>query len=241
MKKIITIILCFCTLLMLCSCAKNTQSNTDNESNAAYESYKVKLEYYAKLVESLQNDIMEEKEKNFIAECAYRLKIDELEDEIFSLKKHGSFTKVDSDNSNDPPSDPDNREETPKQFEETAKKELFKIEVTDHKLTITEYLGDDPEVIIPQKLNEITVKAIGDEAFRGSDVTRVTIPEGVESIGWFAFSACRSLREIKIPATVTSVGYGAFDYCSPSLTIICEKGSYIEAYAKSWGIKVITE
>jgi hypothetical protein len=46
-----------------------------------------------------------------------------------------------------------------------------------------------------------------------------------------------ALSEITIPTSVTDIGYGAFDHCSHSLTIICEKDSYIEAYATSWGIK----
>ena len=228
-------------LLILCSCEKNKQADTNRDSDITHESYKAQLEYYSKLVQSLQNDIIEEKENNFIAECAYRLKIEELENEILSLKKHGNTINVDSDNSNDSSRAPDNQEESQKQFEETAKAALFEYKTENRKVTVTKYCGDENDVIIPQKIDGVTIKAIGDEAFKGSDVTEVTIPDGVESIGWFAFSGCRSLRKIKIPSTVTSVEYGAFDYCSSSLVIICEKGSYIEAYAKSWGIKVITE
>ena len=243
MKKILAIILALSAMLVLCACKpKSNQNDTDTSNDKIIkESYMTQLEYYIELVQSLQNEIMEEKESNFIAECAYRLKIEELEDEILSLKKHGSFVNVDSDNSNDPPNESDNHEETPKQFEETAVAELFEFEIINRKLTVANYLGDGGEVEIPQKIDGVAVKAIGEEAFKGADATKIIIPDGVESIGWFAFSGCRSLREINIPSTVTSVEYGAFDYCSPSLVIICEKGSYIEAYAKSWGIKVIAE
>ncbi len=47
----------------------------------------------------------------------------------------------------------------------------------------------------------------------------VVIPDGVTCIGDYAFSDCKSLKEIEIPASVTSIGYGAFLGCS-SLTSV---------------------
>ncbi len=74
----------------------------------------------------------------------------------------------------------------------------------------------------------------------------VTIPEGVTSIGYEAFSYCRSLTSITIPDSVTSIGEGAFRYCSSltSITIpdsVTSIGSYafrdcyslVEVYNKS--------
>jgi hypothetical protein len=49
--------------------------------------------------------------------------------------------------------------------------------------------------------------------------TSVTIPSTVTSIGFGAFSSCRSLTSITIPASVTSIGDAAFSYCT-SLTNI---------------------
>ena len=40
------------------------------------------------------------------------------------------------------------------------------------------------------------------------------IPEGVTSIGSWAFYECSSLTNIKIPKSVTSIGYKAFYGCS---------------------------
>ena len=50
-------------------------------------------------------------------------------------------------------------------------------------------------------------------------VTEVVIPDGVTSIGNWAFSGCKSLTKIKIPDSVTSIGNSAFSGCS-SLTEI---------------------
>jgi hypothetical protein len=64
------------------------------------------------------------------------------------------------------------------------------------------------------------VTSIGDYAFEGcSSLTSIAIPEGVTSIGNYAFFNCSSLTSIDIPESVTSIGDSAFFHCS-SLTSI---------------------
>ena len=48
----------------------------------------------------------------------------------------------------------------------------------------------------------------------GELVTDLVIPEGVTSIGLYAFYNCTSLKSITIPSSVTSIGYGAFEDCT---------------------------
>ena len=55
--------------------------------------------------------------------------------------------------------------------------------------------------------------------FNGEIVKDVVIPDGVTSIGNFAFHECSSLTSITIPDSVTDIGYQVFSYCS-SLTSI---------------------
>ena len=65
-----------------------------------------------------------------------------------------------------------------------------------------------------------SVTSIGDFAFRDcSSLTSITIPDGVTSIGEYAFRDCSSLTSITIPDGVTSIGDYAFEGCS-SLTSI---------------------
>ena len=41
-----------------------------------------------------------------------------------------------------------------------------------------------------------------------------TIPDGVTSIGYVAFSSCSGLTSVSIPSSVTSIGSAAFQYCT---------------------------
>ncbi len=48
----------------------------------------------------------------------------------------------------------------------------------------------------------------------GNKATNIEIPEGVTSIGNYAFYGCSSLVSVNIPASVTSIGGDAFGYCN---------------------------
>ena len=79
---------------------------------------------------------------------------------------------------------------------------------------ITGYNGTDTVVVIPSKINGITVETIGHTAFRYSSVTSVTIPDSVTFISDFAFAYCSSLTNISIPNSVTAIGSFAFEGCT---------------------------
>lgn len=60
-----------------------------------------------------------------------------------------------------------------------------------------------------------SVTSIGDYAFyECTSLTSVTLPNSMASIGNYAFASCRGLTSITIPASVTSIGDGAFQMCS---------------------------
>ena len=82
---------------------------------------------------------------------------------------------------------------------------------TKDKKTIVTYAKDklQPEYIIP---NGVT--SIGDYAFSDcKSLTSVQLPDGVLSIGNYAFGWCESLPNITIPDSVTSIGSCAFQNC----------------------------
>ena len=87
--------------------------------------------------------------------------------------------------------------------------------VSEDKATITAYDGPGGDVVIPSTLGGYPVVAIGEEAFRDkTNVTGVTVPEGVTSIGKNAFYNCSSLETVTLPSTLESIGNQAFHLCN---------------------------
>ena len=69
------------------------------------------------------------------------------------------------------------------------------------------------------------VTSIGDYAFwYCGNLTSVTIPDGVTNIGEYAFYKCSNLTSITIPNSVASIGGSAFAYCSSLTSIIIPDG-----------------
>ena len=104
-------------------------------------------------------------------------------------------------------------------------------------IIITKYLGKQTTVRVPDKIDNLPVIKIGENAFADCKVKSVTLPSSCQEIDWFAFYGCFALSSIYVSDTVTTIGYGAFDACSKNLTIYCAKSSYAEEYAQSFGIK----
>ena len=105
---------------------------------------------------------------------------------------------------------------------------------------------------IPRYLNEIKVKAIGNEAFAAKEgkkaysFTKLILPDTITSIGEKAFMNCTSLKDVTIssgvsvlsdyifagcknlqffasPDGITSIGKNAFDGCSNLVSVILSK------------------
>jgi hypothetical protein len=110
----------------------------------------------------------------------------------------------------------------------------FETEIEDGAVTITRYTGTVKDVRIPDKINGLPVTAIGgyfvwdeDEyygAFAGNDLTSVTIPNSVTSIGDSTFAE-NQLVSVTIGNSVTSIGWNAFS--SNELTSVTIPNSVI--------------
>ena len=118
---------------------------------------------------------------------------------------------------------------------------LYTYVISGNGVIITAYLGNDSLAEVPAALGGLLVKGIGEGAFRNSSVEQVILPEGMETIGWFAFQGSYRLRSVILPASVKGIGYGAFENCSSALKFTCLEGSYAAAYAVSYGIPVIAK
>lgn len=110
--------------------------------------------------------------------------------------------------------------------------------VEEGKVTITDCETHAKTIVVPEKIGEYPVVAIGQNAFADctaltsvtipasvtdinasafsgcSALTTVNIPTAVTKIGDLAFKDCISLTKIEFPKTISDIGYGAFSGCS---------------------------
>lgn len=63
------------------------------------------------------------------------------------------------------------------------------------------------------------IKKIEDGALAGSSIKSIEIPEGVTSVGAYAFYNCPNLETVTLPTSLTSIGRNAFSNC-PKLEYI---------------------
>lgn len=64
------------------------------------------------------------------------------------------------------------------------------------------------------------VRLIGVMSFKESNLTSISIPEGVKEIHPYSFSYCTSLSSITIPKGVTIIGKCAFSNCTSLISIV---------------------
>ena len=95
----------------------------------------------------------------------------------------------------------------------------FTYTISGSSATVTGYTGSGSRVTIPSTLGGATVTAIDKYAFEGLDITSVSIPSTVKSIGTGAFQNCTELTSVSLPSGLTSLGNVAFKNCQ-SLTSV---------------------
>ncbi len=104
----------------------------------------------------------------------------------------------------------------PMSFQAAAETEGYYVyEIANDAATIT---GSDKsisgDIVIPDTLGGYPVTQLAKEAFAyRSNITSITIPDTVTSIGDYAFLDCENLKSVEIPDSVTSLGEGVFQSC----------------------------
>lgn len=86
------------------------------------------------------------------------------------------------------------------------------------------YIGNETSLVLPNDYNGENYIINGSAFLVMANLTSVTIPDCVTSIGSYAFRNCRSLTSVTIPDSVTSVGEYAFDGCSNLTNITIPDG-----------------
>ncbi len=98
--------------------------------------------------------------------------------------------------------------------------------------TMTDYdkVEDTPWYNFRDKILKITVSdgvsSIGRYAFNScSKVSEISLPDGLKTIGYSAFDSCTSLKSITIPASVKKLNASPFFNCTSLEKITVEEGS----------------
>ena len=94
---------------------------------------------------------------------------------------------------------------------------------------LKKYRGQAGKVTIPEGVTSIGVLAFND----CKSLSSVSIPSSVRIIDRFAFSGCTGLTSITIPNSVSTIGESAFFQCTNLTNVIFEKGSQLESIGKA--------
>ena len=99
------------------------------------------------------------------------------------------------------------------------------VEVTYSDINNSSYSGS---ISVPETVTnngtEYSVTTIGESAFKGSAVTSVSMPEGITSIDYNAFSGCQNLETVALLESLTIFGFRAFESCKLLKTIKIPSG-----------------
>ncbi len=196
----------------------STPSSTETSSS----------QLYAAMIRDLENQILELQQSQYISDAEDRKELERLQALLSELKQQSA-------SNTDTPTDT-NTSDTTQAIPPATDSASFRYTVQEDTVTITEYTGDDAYLVIPSQIDGKPVTAIADSSFCSDSLKVVVIPNGVTSIGWFAFQSCPALTSITIPSSVASIGYSAFSSLSNKLTIYCHNDSFAQKYAKSYGL-----
>ena len=227
MKKTTLIILLSTLLIFSCIFASCRMQGGlfDDPSATSPPTDTTSDELYAAMIRELENRILELQQNQYISDAESQKELQRLQGLLDDLREQAT-----SDTS--APSVSDTEQALPP----AADSADFRYTVQEEKVTVTGYKGDDTYVVIPSQIDGKPVVSIADSAFASDSLQVVVIPNGVVSIGWFAFQSCPALRSVTIPSSVESIGYSAFSSLATKLTIYCHSDSFAQKYAQSYGL-----
>ena len=177
MKKIIGT--CLAISLLLCGCAGKAGEGGTTDSDT--------IDREIPSPEQIALDAAEARAEY------YQKLVSELQKEILNLKSEQDDARVEYES---------RIEELEAELGKPSTSEAtdFRYIVSGGKVTVTAYLGSQKRVEIPTTIASCPVVAIADRAFENNlTVEEVALPDGIASIGWFAFAGCISLKKGTVP------------------------------------------
>jgi len=109
----------------------------------------------------------------------------------------------------------------------------FTVNDLNNTITITDYISDSTDMVIPSSYNGYIVRYMDFYAFEGrEDITSVVIPETMWVIPEGAFKDCKNLERVTIKEGVRDIGDYAFSGCTSLTEVVIPEGvEYIFTYA----------
>lgn len=103
-----------------------------------------------------------------------------------------------------------------------------------------DYNGTGSSVVVPSGVKRIA--CCFEESFaEHSNITSITIPEGVTEISASAFMSCVSLREIRLPSTLKKLGSSAFWGCTSLESVVIPEGITVLEDQMFWGCTALKD
>ena len=110
--------------------------------------------------------------------------------------------------------------------------EDFSFSVSYGEATVTAYTGSNTRVMIPETLGGYPVRSIGTEAFiSNTDIREIILPSTLRRVEDYAFFDCINLSRVIIPNGVETIGLGAFMYCAFTEVNIPASVTYLDCDA----------
>lgn len=115
----------------------------------------------------------------------------------------------------------------------------YAVEESSNGIVITQYFGNEDDVSIPRILNAKRIVEIGENAFSGSIVESVEIPEYVTTIDSGAFKDCSNLKSVVITSdTPPALNQNVFSRVSKDFGIYVKgNSSVVQKYKNTEGWK----
>ena len=96
---------------------------------------------------------------------------------------------------------------------EVLEKDGFKYEIESGAIVIKGYTGTSGDVVIPAEIDGQVVTSIDSYAFKNSNITSVTISDGIQYVGYETFMNCKSLTKVTIPGSIIEMKSSVFQEC----------------------------
>lgn len=103
---------------------------------------------------------------------------------------------------------------------DTTDVSLFEYEVIEGEMTLTNYIGSDEIVVIPDTIEGQSVKVIGEYCFANNETIKgVRLSDSVTRIGNDAFENCYGLEVLVCGQNLETIGEYAFNFCTSLETV----------------------